>query len=154
MSAEDVAVVRAVNEPYDGRDLAAALHDRLAKVDIEDREAVLESMRAFFAEEGTWAHLQEDLVWDGGLAGSVRGLDEFALFWPEWAGLWESYTARMVEYRDLGSWVLVPAAVEARGRGGIAVEMRVFQLFQVRDGKVAVMRAFASGEAALAAARA
>jgi ketosteroid isomerase-like protein len=60
---------------------------------------------------------------------------------------------RVVEYRDLGGWVVVPTDVWARGRDGIPVEMRVFQIFRVREGKVAVMRAFLSEEEALAAAQ-
>jgi hypothetical protein len=58
----------------------------------------------------------------------------------------------MVEYRDLGDWVLAPTEIRARGAGGIPVEMRVFQLFGVRDGKVSALRAFLSEREALEAA--
>jgi ketosteroid isomerase-like protein len=50
--------------------------------------------------------------------------------------------------------VLTPYEVEARGRDGIPVSMRVFQLWHVREGKVDVMRAFLSEQEALEAARA
>jgi hypothetical protein len=153
VSREDVDVVRALNEPWDGLDLAAALRELLATIDQDDRDAVLESMRAFLAGTPSWQYLDPEIVWDAGaMPGCARGLDEFALFWPEWAAMFESYVARMLEYRDLGSWVYVPAEVVARGRGGIPLDMRVHQLFQVRDRKVTVMRAFTSEEAALAAA--
>jgi hypothetical protein len=153
VSADDVEAVQAMNEPWSGRDVAAELRDQLAAVDENDAEAMLEAMRGFIAQTPSWQHLHPEIVWDaGGMFGCARGLDEFALFWPEWAGLWESYVPHMLEYRDLGGWVLLPARVEARGRDGIAVEMLIFQLFQVRDGKVAVMRAFMSERAALAAA--
>ncbi|HEY7630912.1 MAG TPA: hypothetical protein VH817_09435 [Thermoleophilaceae bacterium] len=153
MSAEDVEVVRAVNEPWDGLDVAAALHEQLAAIDLEDRPAVLASMRALLANSPSWRHIHPEVVWDAGpMFGVARGLDEFALFWPEWAGMWESYVPRMLEYRDLGGWIYVPAEVVARGRGGIPVDMKIFQLFRVRDGKVAMMRAFLSEKAALAAA--
>jgi ketosteroid isomerase-like protein len=59
---------------------------------------------------------------------------------------------RVSEYRDLGEWVLTVIDVRARGRGGIPVEMRVFELYRVRDGKVAVFRAYLSEHAALEAA--
>jgi hypothetical protein len=153
VSAEDVAVVRALNEPWSGRDLATALRDQLAAIDEDDDEAVREAMLDFIAQSSSWQHLHPEIVWDAGaMFGCARGLDEFAMFWPEWAGLWESYVPHMLEYRDLGAWVLLPARVEARGGAGIAVHMVIFQLFQVREGKVAVMRAFMSERAALAAA--
>jgi ketosteroid isomerase-like protein len=73
------------------------------------------------------------------------------LWWAEWAGVWESYVYRNSAYRDLGDWVLTPTDVRARGRGGIPVEMRVLQLWQVRDGKVAALRVFLSEREALEA---
>jgi ketosteroid isomerase-like protein len=57
-----------------------------------------------------------------------------------------------VEYRDLGEFVLAQAAVEARGPGDVPVEMTVFQLWSVRDGKVAACRVFTSESEALEAA--
>jgi hypothetical protein len=88
-----------------------------------------------------------------GAVGSVpHGARELALWWAEWVGVWESYVYRMLEYRDLGDWVFTPTAFKGRGRGGIAVEARVFQMWQVRDGKIAVLRAFLTEQEALEAA--
>lgn len=47
--------------------------------------------------------------------------------------------------------MLTPVHVEAVGRGGISVEMRAFQVWQVREGKVAVMRALVTEAEALEA---
>ena len=59
------------------------------------------------------------------------------------------YTAR--EYRDLGTWVLTVAEVEATAREGLPLRMRSFQLWRARDGKVSCMRAFGSEADALGA---
>ncbi len=59
---------------------------------------------------------------------------------------------RPTEYRDLGDWVLVETEARAQGRGGIPVAMRVFELYQVRDGKIVVYRSFFSEQEALEAA--
>jgi len=55
------------------------------------------------------------------------------------------------KYRDLGGWVLTPVDVRAVGRGGIPLQMQAFQIWQVQNGKVTVMRAFVSEDEALEA---
>jgi hypothetical protein len=70
----------------------------------------------------------------------------------DWLEGWESYVHRVVEYRDLGDWVLVPLELRACGLTGVRVEMRAFQIIQVRDGKVAVYRSFRTEQKALEAA--
>ena len=64
----------------------------------------------------------------------------------------ESYVYRVVEYRDLGEWVLALVDVRARGRGGIPVETRTFEIRGFREGQVAVCRVFSSEPDALKAA--
>ena len=68
-------------------------------------------------------------------------------------GLWESYVFRMVEIREVDGWILTPPTC-ARGRDGIELEMRVFQLWRVRDGKVVIIRTFLTEQEALVAAAA
>ena len=75
-----------------------------------------------------------------------------ALWMSDWMEMWQSYVHCVVEYRDLGDWILVPVDVRARGLTGVPVEMRVFQILQVRDGKVAVFRSFRTEQKALEAA--
>jgi hypothetical protein len=67
-------------------------------------------------------------------------------------GMWESYVHSVVEYRDLGDWVLVSMDVRARGLMGVPVETRAFQIYQVREGKVVVIRVFRTERKALEAA--
>jgi hypothetical protein len=156
MAREDVEVVRRFSETYEGDDVAAIVHDRMRRVDFDDAGAVERLVAAWAAEDPMMRQVHPEIEWDasaGGMTGTARGFSELAAFYRDWMGLWESYRFHVVEYRDLGGWVLVPIDVRARGRDGIAVEMRVFQLFRVREGKVAVMRAFLSEEAALEAAQ-
>jgi hypothetical protein len=115
------------------------------------REAVL----AYWVQDPTLQHLHPDLEWDaplGGLSAVARGPREWALWMADWLEMWESYVHRVVEYRDLGDWVLLPLDLRARGLRGVPVEMRTFQIIQVRDGKVAVYRAFRTERKALEAA--
>ena len=82
----------------------------------------------------------------------MRGAKEVGAFWTEWLEAWESYVFRPTVYRDLGDWVLVETEARAQGRGGIPVAMRVFELYQVRDGKIVVYRSFFSEQEAFKAA--
>jgi hypothetical protein len=65
--------------------------------------------------------------------------------------MWESYVYEMREYRDLGDWVLTVNDARARGRGGIPVETRAVQLWQLEGGKIVTVRLFGSEDEALKA---
>ena len=97
--------------------------------------------------------ISADIEWDArALSGAMaRGPRELALMWADWVEAWESYVYRVIEYRDLGDWVLLVGDVRARGRQGIAVEMRTFEVYRVREGKLARLRVFPSEGAALKA---
>jgi ketosteroid isomerase-like protein len=152
MSQADVEVVRRISEPYDGQDLVPVMREGVERLSPEYKpDAIL----AAWADDPAYQWMHQDIEWDAsatGMSATAHGPRELALWWADWVEAWESYIYRQLEYRDLGDWVLVPADVRARGRGGIAVEMRTFQLYQVREGKVAVYRAFLSEQEALEAA--
>jgi hypothetical protein len=153
MSEENVEIVRRFNEPYDGEDIIPVIRAGLQRLGPDPRP---EEVLALWADDPGWRHahpeLELDLMATGPLGVKARGAAEVGRWWTEWSEAWESYVYRMVEYRDLGDWVLAPTEVRAQGAGGIPVEMRVFQLFGVRDGKVCALRAFLSERDALAAA--
>jgi ketosteroid isomerase-like protein len=152
ISNQNVEVVRRLNVPYEGVDAVPFMREGVERLGPDFQpDAVLAS----WAEDPAFQHLHPDIEWDAratGLSATARGPRAFALWWADWVEAWESYVYRVLEYRDLGDWVLVCAEVQARGRGGIAVEMRTFQLYEVRDGKVAVYRVFLSEQEALEAA--
>jgi ketosteroid isomerase-like protein len=152
MSLENVEVVRRFSDPYEGEDVLPAIRESLERFGPDPQPEVV---LARWAEDPGWQHVHPDIEWDTSATGAfgsvVRGPTEVARWWREWTETWESYVYRTVRYRDLGEWVLSRANVEARSRDGISVEMPVFQLWQVRDGKVAALRAFLSEQEALEA---
>jgi len=149
MSWETVAVVRRATQPYDGEDLVPLVRAWFQSVDWSDREA----LAAIVAEDAEGRYLHPDIEWEGPAVtdGVVHGLDAVARYWADWVPAWERYVYRVEEYRDLGDWVLTRAAVEAVGRGGLPVQMRVFQIWQVSGGLVTVCRGFVSESEALEA---
>src|SRR5436309_3105238 len=153
MSQENVAVVRQYNAPYEGDDLVPVIAEVLRRIGPDpQRDAVL----AAWAEDPALQHLHPEIEWDVSALGAVgsvpRGAREWALWWVDWVEVWETYVYRMGEYRDVGDWVLTPTVIRARGRGGIPVGGRIFQVWRVRDGKIAALRAFLTEQEALEAA--
>ena len=152
MSEANVEVVRRFIPPGVSEDLVPWVRELVKRVGPDfQREAVL----AYCAHDPALQHIHPDIEWDmplGGLSAVARGPREWALWMVDWLEIWESYVHCVVEYRDLGDWVLVPVDVRARGLTGVPVEMRAFQIYQVRDGKVAVLRVFRTERKALEAA--
>jgi SnoaL-like domain len=153
MSPEDTEVVRCAVGAHDGEEWADGLQDALSAVDLDDPESVA----AFVANDPGFRATHREIVVDISVLGAAppvyRGHSEMLGFWLDWGGTWERYVYRVLEYRDLGDWVLTPIELEGRGRGGIPVSMTVFQLWHVRDGKVDVLRVFPSEDDAVEAAR-
>lgn len=88
----------------------------------------------------------------GGLAGSGRGLDEFAAGWDGWLEAFDSYRIWPLEYESRGDRVLVIFRVQvtlAGARTPIETEQGV--LVTVADGRFASMDMYYRGEDARAA---
>jgi ketosteroid isomerase-like protein len=151
MSQENVEIVRQLNAPWEGKDVVPWIRDGVGRLGPDyQREAVL----AYWAEDPAFQYLHPDIEWDAsatGMSAPAHGPRGLASWWADWLEVWESYVVRILEYRDLGDWVLAPADVKARGRDGIVVEMRTFQLYRVREGKLAVYRVYLSEQEALEA---
>jgi hypothetical protein len=150
MSEENVEIVRLATEPHNGEDMVPILREVVDGVyDWSDTEVV-----AAFANDPDFRPMHPEVEWDPtavGLAGVAYGFYGLALFWREWVEVWESYVYEMREYRDLGDWVLTVNDARARGRGGMPVEMQVFQTWRVRGGKIVTVRLFLSEAEALKA---
>jgi hypothetical protein len=153
MSQENVEVVRRLNTPHEGEDVIPLIRESLERFGPYPQP---DTVLAEWAKDPGWQHMHPEIEWDvsaTGVFGTVaHGPRELALWWADWAEAWDSYVYRISEYRDLGDWVLTLTDVRARGRGGIPVEMRTFELYQARDAKVARYRAFLSEQEALEAA--
>ncbi|HEY2181308.1 MAG TPA: hypothetical protein VGH09_06530, partial [Solirubrobacteraceae bacterium] len=103
-----------------------------------------------------WKHAHPDIEWFADaplLTGRAHGPREVALWWKDWLEIWESYVYTTIELRDVDDdWVLNVADIHARGRQAIDVEMRVFEVAHVREGRLAAYGSgFRSEHAALEA---
>ena len=153
MSAENVEVVRRFHDPYEGEDVMPMIREAVAHFGPDPDPAVV---KAWWAADPGWRYAHPEIEWDttsvSGIGSKVKGPIEVSLWWKEWLEAWKSYTYRTIEVRDLGALVLLESAIEARGPGDVPVAMTVFQLWEVRDGKVAACRVFMSEAEALRAA--
>lgn len=153
MSLAAVDVVRSLQLPYEGMDLIPVIGAIVEQVRPDfDAEAI----QTLIAKDPAMKYLHPDIEWHTGVPGLeavVRGLRELALWWEDWLNTWESYTYRGLEYRELSDeWVLMPADLEVRGRGGLDLSAHIFQLYHVRENKVDVWRISTSEAVLLAAA--
>ena len=151
MSHENVEIVRLATEPHNGEDMVPIVREIVEEIaDWSDADAVV----AAVANDPDVRPMHPEIEWDAsalGLFGVAHGLYGLAVFWREWVEVWETYIYEMREYRDLGDWVLTINDARVRGHEGMPVAMRVFQTWKVRDGKIAIVRAFLSEAQALKA---
>src|SRR5687767_899025 len=99
----------------------------------------------------TDARLQPAVFGGGVLEVAVyRGHKGVADFLAMQADTWESVIAEPLGIRDLGTHLLVETRIQAVGRAsGIQVSDVTWNLFEIRNGKVASLRAFTEQQQAL-----
>jgi ketosteroid isomerase-like protein len=88
----------------------------------------------------------------GGLmeGAAFRGHEGLVEFIDLQADTWESIVGDPVEMRDLGDQVLVKVHLQAVGRtSGIAVDRITWNVFRLRDGKIAAGHVYTAEEEAL-----
>jgi ketosteroid isomerase-like protein len=111
MAQADIDVIRESHEAFRRRDLGAFLG--YIDPDVEFRSHVLELEGAYHGHEGVRAW------WDNVVA-----------MFPEWS-------PRMEEAREIGDSVLVRVRAEGKGTGsGVPLERDIWQVVQVRDGRL------------------
>jgi|GEM_PF-1093920 len=151
MSHENVEIVRRFVEAYDGEDLVPRIQEAVEQLGPDFQvDAVLD----YWAQDAALKYVHPNVEWDSdvtGLSAATRGPRDVTLWLVAWCQAWESLVNRVAGYRDLGEWVLVRTDTQARGRDGIALEMRRFHLYTVRDGKIATFRSFGTEPEALKA---
>jgi ketosteroid isomerase-like protein len=112
MSQENVEIVRRCSEFFRSRDLSY-----LAQV--VEPDFVFDVSRNVFNP------------------GVHRGLDGFRQFIEQVDEMWETFDLEIEELVDGGDRVVTGVRIAGRGRGsGIEVEMHVFNVWMLRDGKV------------------
>jgi ketosteroid isomerase-like protein len=101
----------------------------------------------------TDAELRPALIGGGLLEGAIyRGHEGVSEFVAMQAETWESVIAEPVDIRDLGTYLLVETRLQAVGRAsGIELSDVTWNVFEVRNGKVANWRVFTEQRQALEA---
>jgi ketosteroid isomerase-like protein len=86
------------------------------------------------------------------LAGEHEGHDGFRLLWDAWNSAWENLRFDPRELVDAGDRLLVTVDVSGRGAGsGIEIEMTYYEVYTLRDGRIARHENFLARAAALEA---
>jgi ketosteroid isomerase-like protein len=107
----------------------------------------LETLRTFLAPGIEWRTTPEVPF-----MGNYAGIDEFLRGMGEWTSAFDDVTTEVEEMIDAGETVVVGHRMRGRGRdSGVEVDLRLWQVVTVRDGKLAVMRDYTSRDEALAA---
>ena len=128
MSPEDLETVRRA-------------YDAFARGDIE-------TLSTFLAPDIEWRTTQ-----DVPFLGTYAGLDEFLRGMDEWTGAFEEITTQIEEMIDAGENVIVYHRMRGRGRdSGVEVDLAIYQVVAVRDGKLTRMHDYQAREEALEAA--
>ena len=87
--------------------------------------------------------------------GTYRGIDEFLRGMGEWTEPFDDLTTSVEEMTEVGGRVLVRHRMRGRGRdSGADVDLVLWQLVTVRDGRLVTMHDYTSREEALHAAAA
>ena len=124
MSQENVAVVRKSMEAYVRGDLDTAL-----------------------------THADPDIVWNPVEEAATHGHDAIRATVERWETDFEDFEATPEEYIDAGDQVLVTIHWSGRGRGsGLQVDIRTYNVYALRDGKVIRLDEFTERSDALEAA--
>jgi hypothetical protein len=150
MSQQDVEVVREHLAPHEGEEVLPVIK---ALIDRFGPDPQPETVLATLADDPGWRLTDREIEWDmsaTGMGGVAHGVRELAVWWGVWVAVWSSQSYRMREYRDMGDAVLTVADVHATARG-YSVDPEIFQVWQVRGGKIVLMRAFLSEADALKA---
>ena len=141
MSEDNVELVKGMLGAYENLDLAAFMRD----TDPADLRALYESVYDPDVEI-TWVDTNPD-------PGPHRGIDEAMRAFEEWFESFDEFFMRPTEYLDAGDKVVVTLVTPGRGKdSGAQVEMTVYCVIGVKDGKIASYREYATKADALDAA--
>ena len=119
-------------------------------------EIVRETFARLRRGESVLDVLSPDVVWEVRSVpeqGEYRGIEAVAEYYRRYFGTWEDFRVEIEDIRELpDNRVFVVARDHGRGkRSGVEVEMRVFQVWTLSEGKVVRWQGFPSREQALEA---
>lgn len=86
------------------------------------------------------------------LAGEHHGHEGFRRLWDAWRAAWQELEVRPLQLIDVGDRFLVEVRMVGRGRhSGLDTDMRYFEVYTLRDGKISRHDNFVDRERALEA---
>jgi ketosteroid isomerase-like protein len=141
MSQENVELLKGIFSAYEGLDFVALMRD----TDPADLRAAYEAIY----------HPDIEIVWvdTSPDSGPFNGIDEALRAFEDWFASFEEFYMRTTEYLDAGDEVVVTATTPGRGKGsGAQVEMTVYWVIAVKDGKIATLHEYSTKAGALEAA--
>jgi ketosteroid isomerase-like protein len=121
------------------RDNVELVRNVLLAFSRKDLDAALES----WGEDAEW---RPAVLGGGLLEGSVyRGHEGVREFFRVQDETWDSITATPLAARDIGDRVMVEVQLNAKGRvSGAKVDRKTWNVFTIREGKIAAGRVFTS----------
>jgi ketosteroid isomerase-like protein len=128
MSKENVEIVRAALDAYNGDDRDAAFKDMAPDFELDMSRAISPDQRGIY------------------------GPDQMRQFWDALVEPFESHRIDAEEFIEVGEQVIVPITAYARGRDGIEVTARNAIVYTIRDGAIVRMSMFQNLQEALEAA--
>ena len=141
MPEENVELVRGILGAYEGLDFVALMRG----MDAADLRALYESVWDPDIEI-TWVDTNPN-------PGPFRGIDEAMRAFEEWFESFDEFFMTTTEYLDAGDEVVVTAVTPGRGKdSGARVEMTVYLVIAVRNGKISRYREYSTKAEALEAA--
>ena len=140
MSEENVERLRGMLGAYEGLDLVAFTRD----TDPGDLRTLYEAVYAPDVEI-VWVDTSPD-------SGPFHGIDEAMRAFDEWLESFDEFYMSTTEYLDAGDDVIVTAVTPGRGKGsGAQVEMTVYWVIALRDGKITKLHEYSTKAGALKA---
>jgi ketosteroid isomerase-like protein len=126
MSEENVEIVRSMNEPFNGIDVA--------QIDWRS-EAIREILERLYSPDVELTTLESGI--GSGPSRFYKGWDGLISYLQEWFEPFSEYRMDALDYIDAGDRVLVPIRARGIGSGsGVQVEIELTVAYQLRDGKI------------------
>jgi ketosteroid isomerase-like protein len=102
--------------------------------------------------EKALADADPEIIWNPAEEAATQGFDAVRAYLGRWEGAWEELTTTPEEFVDAGDRVLVTVHFAGRGRDGIEIDARLYQVYTVSRGKTIRMDEFTEQAEAIAAA--
>jgi ketosteroid isomerase-like protein len=117
----------------------------------ENVEIVRQFLRA--SVEDAMPYADPSIVWNPVEELPTQGHDAVRASLAHWKAEWDDYEVLPEEFVDSGDHVVVTVRLRGRGRGsGVRIDARFYDVYRLRDGKIARMDQFTERSEALEAA--